>query len=582
MNIKLQAFRLFIVFLCCAPQGLNAGRDPEDWDTLPQIQNLTFSNDSIGFSTSDSRFFILDRQSESLSQIESDTFLQRFPDSKSQKPSDVLNNSGTGPTVLLRTSSGIEFQTQNAYCAEGENARHSLSRDGKVLKDHVKPCHSISAVEKVGAQLWLGTRQDSEYGHYPAEGIVVQSLDSGKLIRKINSKNGLAGDLVRVIRQDPHADLVWVGTEQGLSRLNKKLEIVRSHYFYEDFDPQTGRSAVFLATQRRISNPFALTQRRISSQRPKAFYEAVRGIPQPTLQRYAPYFLRGGITFSANVHDVETAFVPQEMNVLAPFFIEAAAASNSWAINMVCMFNDNRAVEFFLDLGKKTDAYGSRQRAPEDCLDKYGQLGLLNQSQSSGRVDELLNRMRRSLNAFKRSSPGNISSSGNPQPLGSYHAMREVYESAESLKKLGDMRGMQLINDYFAISDGRPQDGTLYEGVVQHFQNDDEIVPAVLSGLKNLQTGNLSRGCSYLNMKYMVHKDRYDAQYAEAIVIALEHVTNQSETMRRSGNADDARSACRDALQSQLQDLKVKDEFMKRIYHSLPSVQKAIVDGILR
>lgn len=579
MNIKLQAFRLFIVFLCCAPQGLNAGRDPEDWDTLPQIQNLTFSNDSIGFSTSDSRFFILNRQSESLSQIESDIFLQRYPDSKSQKPSDALNDSGT--TVLLRTSSGIEFQTQNAYCSEGENAHHSLSRDGKILKDHVKPCHSISAVEKVGAQLWLGTRYDGEYGNYPAEGIVVQSLDSGKLIRKIDSKNGLAGDLVRIIRQDPHADIVWVGTEQGLSRLNKKLEIVRSHYFYEDFDPQTGRSAVFLATRRRISNPFAVTQRRISSQRPKAFYEAVQGIPQQTLQRYSPYFLQGGISFSANVHS-ETAFVPKEMNVLVPFFIDAAAASNRWAISMLCMFNDNRVVEFFLDLEKKTDPYGSRQRAPNDCLDKYGQLGLLNQSLSSGRAEELLTRIRSALNAIKRSSPGNISSSRNPQPLGSSHVIREVYESVESLKKLGDTRGMQLINDYFAISDGRPQDGYLYEGVVQHFYHDDEIVPAVLSGLKNIQTGNLSRGCSYLNMKYMAHKHRYDAKYAEAIVIALDHVTNQSETMRRSGNADYAQSVCREALQSQLQDLEVKNEFMKRIYHSLPLVQKAIVNGILQ
>lgn len=171
---------LFLSFLVIRAE---AGRVPESWDTLPQIQNIAFSENVIGFDAADGRHFVLDRKNESFREVNSEAFFKEFPVPKDQTPSEVLNNTGIGSTVLLRTSSRVEFQTQNAYCSEGENTHHSLSRNGKVLRDHVAPCHSISAVEVVGDQLWLGTRYDGEYGEYPAAGVVIQSLISAKLLK---------------------------------------------------------------------------------------------------------------------------------------------------------------------------------------------------------------------------------------------------------------------------------------------------------------------------------------------------------------------------------------------------------------
>src|SRR5205807_1766244 len=110
-----------------------------------------------------------------------------FPASTGKKPSNVVENRGIGSSVSLTASNGTEFETQNAYCSEGENTQHALSMKGAAIPNHVEPCTSISAVEVVGNQLWLGTRLDGEYGDYPAQGLVVQTMKDGKLLKKLDA-----------------------------------------------------------------------------------------------------------------------------------------------------------------------------------------------------------------------------------------------------------------------------------------------------------------------------------------------------------------------------------------------------------
>lgn len=570
---------LLIVIIFLTTSNSYAGRLPEEWDTLPQIEIMRFSKDAVGFMASDHRFFILDRKSKSFLSCDESVYLRLFPESRNQKTAEILSDSGIGSAVLLRASDGSEYQTQNAYCSEGENIHHTLFYKGKAVVDNVAPCDSISAVEIIGDQLWLGTRRDGEYGGYPAAGLVVQSLKSAKLLKKLDAESGLTGNLIRAIRKDLFGGTIWIATEQGFNTVDQNFKIINRQYFYEDFDDQSGKSTVFLSPSRRNSNPLAVIQRQLNVDRPKEFYEAVKQIPHDALKGFSLRNVNIGIYSGLNTSNVEESFVPREMNILAPFFIESAESQNDsarrHAIVMLCMFNDRRVIDFFIDFEKRPSSDHLGQSVARDCIDKYGKLGLLKEDQSSLQIEELLNRERRALESIK-SEP--------PDDLAPYNAVQSVVESAQSLKKLGSVQGFQLVNEYFLASDGSPRDGRLYDMVVQRLIYDDEILPAVLSGLKKLQTGLLYRGCSYLNMRYkpLLRSARYDAAYAEAILIGLEHATNPSGAMLRSGIAGLAVLECREAFKFQMQEATVKREFMRRFYPSLTPSQKAIADVLLK
>jgi len=367
--------RLGVLWGVFAFELCHAGREPEAWDTLPQVDNIRFSKESIGFSTFNNRFFILDRELESFGEVSQNDFIKRLQVSKDQKSSAVLTNTGN------KTSDGTEFQTSDAYCSEGENLTHTLSHNGKAFHNHVAPCYSISAIEKTGDQLWLGTRLDGEYGHYPAEGIVVQSFKSGKLIKKIDSKSRLTGDLVRVIRNDPYGNNVWVATHLGLNKISQNLIIMRSYYFYEDFDERTGKATVFLESSKKLSNPLAVIELELAIERPKEFHEAVKKIPREKLKGFSLYNFHSGIYHVGNARGVETSFVPKEMNILVPFFIEAARSANhaakEMAVSRLCIFNDRQVIDFFIELDKNSSSDRLEKLCAKDCIDKFKKLGLL-------------------------------------------------------------------------------------------------------------------------------------------------------------------------------------------------------------
>jgi hypothetical protein len=200
---------------------------------------LDWNTHSVGFISEDHRYFVLNRSSELLQELDENSFFQTFPDWSGKKPSETLKEEENGSNVLLRASNGSEFKTQDANCLIAEElSDHKLWMHEKRITDHVDPCNSISAVEIVGDQLWLGTRSFGEYGEYPAEGVVIQSLQEGNLIKKIDSEVGLTGDLVRVIRIDPYRSNIWVATQQGFNEINRNLKIVNTQYFFEDFDGQ--------------------------------------------------------------------------------------------------------------------------------------------------------------------------------------------------------------------------------------------------------------------------------------------------------------------------------------------------------
>ncbi len=166
---KSSLFVLAAVFcLCLINRAAEAGRLPEEWDALPQIESFAFTKAAIGLIAGDHSYFILDTKEGTFKEIPETEFKRQFP-APTQRSAEVVNNTGIGSEVRLRTSGALTFFVTNAYCSEGENITHRLSLNGKPLKDFVRPCYSVSAVEVDGDQLWLGTRADLEYGDYPAD-----------------------------------------------------------------------------------------------------------------------------------------------------------------------------------------------------------------------------------------------------------------------------------------------------------------------------------------------------------------------------------------------------------------------------
>ncbi|HVO30579.1 MAG TPA: hypothetical protein VMV18_07580, partial [bacterium] len=169
--------------------GASAGRLAEDWDSLPQAASLSFSQASIGLTTRGGERFVLERSSLAFSKVDEHTFLLLFPDLGA--PAAVRSMAGDNPVVTLNVSGDAKVTATDASCYEGDHTPHRLFLGGKPLKDHVNACSSVSAAEVVGSQLWLGTRADEEYGEYPAQGLVVQTLKGSQLVGAIGSEQGL-------------------------------------------------------------------------------------------------------------------------------------------------------------------------------------------------------------------------------------------------------------------------------------------------------------------------------------------------------------------------------------------------------
>jgi hypothetical protein len=147
---------LVAVFVVLSSQRVEAGRGPEPWDSLPQIEMFVFREAELGLLSMDRRQFVFNTKSGEFSEISEEEFHRRFPDLRPTRAREVVKDTGIGSEVRLRTSDSLELTTWNAYCSEGENLTHRLSFNGKPLRDFVDRCNSISAAEQVGDQLWLG------------------------------------------------------------------------------------------------------------------------------------------------------------------------------------------------------------------------------------------------------------------------------------------------------------------------------------------------------------------------------------------------------------------------------------------
>jgi len=569
------------VLLLCSTTSFG-GREPEEWDDLPQFDSISFSQPSVGFTTPEGEHYILDRATSRIQEVTGDLFAQEFAGAIGIKAAEVTEL-GAESTVTLKTSGGKELTTKNAYCDEGRS-EHTLSMNGSLVKDHVQPCTSVSCAEIVGNQLWLGTRYDGELGDLPAEGIVVQSLDKGQLVKSLGTKQGLTGDLIRAIRFDPVDKTIWVTTNEGINEVDPDFRVRRTLFSYQELDPDTGIPKVSLSLTKQKGNPLATVFKELHVLDAKKFYDATRSIPADIRERFMNE--RNSSNYRpVNATSLEEAFAPKEMNALVPFFIEAARSSDhevrELALFNICAFNDLRIVDFLIE---ETSVPARQQRSDaRECLDKFLHFGLVSAQQKDNPIALMPRQESQALGRIR----------------GSRECRRGDYDiiatSAKSLKRAGDLRGMDLINEYFKASDFNPGDACFYAAVGKSLDSEDEIAPAMVEGLEKIiepavvieevesgawKGGYVLPGCGFFDMRVHPESRRFDARYAQAILIAIERQGGIAAERRSEGHMSNPYHWCVEAFRSQLRNTDVHAAFFNDVYPKLTPQQQALADEL--
>ena len=155
--------------------------------------------------------------------------------------------------------SGDVFELSDGYCQERAEEFHSLTKKGVPVPTHLPPCDTISALEIVQNQLWLGSFYQGELSRGPGSGVRASTLKSGKLIAAFKPGKDLADGYVQLIQQDPSTGDMWIATNTALHRV-RHSKVVERWYVSDQF---TGGGLITYYLGRKLpqSNPWAILVR---------------------------------------------------------------------------------------------------------------------------------------------------------------------------------------------------------------------------------------------------------------------------------------------------------------------------------
>ncbi len=562
--------------LCLFAPPCFAGMEAEWWDSLPALTQINFSSATVEFGAADGRQFVLTRADYS--------FHGALQPVSTGQPAQAT-------AAGFITSDGRKVTTKDPNCgAEGDNSPHTLALDGLPLKDQCKPCSTISAAETANDMLWLGTRFDGEYGASPAEGIVVQSLKDGALAAKLSRENGLTGNLVRLIRKDPFTGNLWAVSNAGINEISPAAKIIFSGYMYEDFTPDDGSSSVFLSSVPAASNPLAVLEREIGVPRTKDYYAAALTIPKDiwSCLNLSEDFPSPPCEAKYD-NETDKNFLPRQFNALLPFLFEAAAsnveARLSASVGRLCRFNDRRVYDFF-SRSERTPArlqYDPTGFYAKTCLHKYESLGLSLPLDNKQRADTLVDKITLTLAKIRAAGASDKAYYDYiTNPARGKLPIDSINDDTQALIDLGDMRGIELINDYFLAAKGSDADADLFERLQASLYPYDKLAPAMMAGLEKIIGARASSGCQYFDMTYKQDQpSRFNAGYLPAILAALENAVPE-KVPHQPEQTTWVRNACRTAFLSQVKNPAVKAEFFRKYYPRLTPASQKLAADLLR
>jgi len=289
-------------------------------DFLPAIRYLVFDRDVVGFVSHESRYvdsfgstvfyFTYDRGNRRVVEVDAGQFQRRFPASTPRD--DPRPDPSQTYDLIGHTRGGIEYKLKMKYCGEGvtDDIRKVVVANRNVRVRSRRECTSVSSVEIIDNQLWLGTAYSGEAGYSNAEGVIVQDMKGATVLARITA---VAGPVAR-IQADPVSNNLWVITSDGIYEISRQYRILSANLSYQDFDPATGQPRYVFASKATHGNPFSVVSRWLPVADRTSFYEAVSRIPAADVEQFSLYDFHMCCDFSRPEY-------PASFRILAPFLI---------------------------------------------------------------------------------------------------------------------------------------------------------------------------------------------------------------------------------------------------------------------
>lgn len=295
----------------------------QGWEPLPAVVDIRFNRDAIGFTVARNgyvpggpRHFELPRNATDWRRITAAEFHSRFP--SRNVPASVYVRDRRNSFEVLSTSDGEHFISTDFQCMEGSYHWAGLRRNGDWLPTGFDTCVNVSAVERSGPYLLLGSSLVGEASmFFGAQGISVFDERSGELEKRIGySENLYADGMIRTLRRDPFTGEVWASTLRSLWQLDANLDLARKYFFADVFDHEAGRTRTRLTDNAKATDHLAQYVRAMGINNPAAVYNHL----DVRREQKDPFSLMYALGMS-NAAD----WSAPEMQVLLPYFMEAAA-----------------------------------------------------------------------------------------------------------------------------------------------------------------------------------------------------------------------------------------------------------------
>ena len=572
-----------LFFMGFAP-SVYAGLEPSSWDYLPRIDGISFTTAVVGFSSTDGRRMILDKETGGFQQVSPEEYALVMRGAKGGKAADPAESEAGAAATLYTSSGNIVFQTINDDCYGDESKKvHTLKLAGTAINDVVDPCDSISSAEIEGERLWLGTLSKGGYGEFPGKGLVVQSLAAGAHIRTISKRDGLTSNLIRVVKLDPYTGYIWVATQLGIDQISPELDVLYSLYLYEDFD-ENGGCAVQGSTVPTQNNFIAIFQRVLNVKNKKKFYDAALTIPREMWPCFNVAALTGwSLGYCSQGGDYPNAsFLAPQFNVLAPFAMEAADFSPDKIWNTLahlCIFGDKDVAALIADHATD-EAFAARGGDNGgQCIYNYKEAGLFPNKPSEAKVKAALGRISKSLSQFKLSV---MKENETPD----FNSGANAINSAAALAEAGSPRGVELLNEFFMrvrSGNGNNPEVMLFSDAAQKLHYRDEFLPGIIAGVEKFYGAPVQQGCIYLDVTSPEEnkKNRAGVKQLASLLKAVENAMHPEWIPHQPSQAQGAYEACSKAAVSQLKDKAVREEFLETVYPGLVPAYKKVADSLL-
>jgi hypothetical protein len=263
-------------------------------------------------------YFIYCRSNRNIVEVDAKQFQKRFPGNPPKD--DPLHDPSQSYDLIGHTTSGVEYKLKMKYCGEGvtDDIRKVVINGKTVPLRSRDECTSVSRVEIVNDQLWLGTAYSGEGGISGAEGVVVQELNGKAVLARLATY----GAVVQ-IKADSFSNNVWVVTDAGIYEISPQFKILTANLYSPDFEPSTGEPRFAFSNKVTNGNPFSIISRLLPIADRKNFYEAVTKIPQADLKNFSLYnFFMGCLPAYDELLRTRPERWPKTFQPLFPFFIK--------------------------------------------------------------------------------------------------------------------------------------------------------------------------------------------------------------------------------------------------------------------